>query len=199
MESYHVYIDEAGKLVAEFTGRKIRTRPAAFGDSTALEITAAPDVAKLGREVVERIGLRGVAKVDFKRGANGRLYLLEVNPRFTLWHHLGARAGVNVPALVYDTLVGRVRPPVERARAGVRWCKVWSDYPAARANGIPSLPWLRWALGCEAMSGIAWNDPLPLLRAAVWRWRESRRHAPPPPQAPTRSAELRLNPGGSGQ
>ena len=199
MESYHVYMDEAGKLVAEFTGRKIRTRPAAFGDSTALEITDAPDVTKLGREIVGRLGLRGVAKLDFKRGPDGRLYLLEVNPRFTLWHHPAALAGVNIPALVYDNLVGRSRPPVARARAGVRWCKVWSDYPAARADGMPLVPWLRWALGCEAMSGLAWDDPFPLIRAAVWRWRESRRPAPPPPQTPTRSPELRFNPGGSGR
>src|SRR5439155_18200364 len=52
MESYHVYVDQAGKVAAEFTGRKIRTRPATFGDSTALEITDAPDVAQLGRVVV---------------------------------------------------------------------------------------------------------------------------------------------------
>ena len=199
MESYHVYIDEAGKLVAEFTGRKIRTRPAAYGDSTALEITDARDVAKLGREIVERLRLRGVAKLDFKRGPDGRLHLLEVNPRFTLWHHPGALAGVNIPALVYDNLVGRARPPVPRARAGVRWCKVWADVPAARASGIPLLAWARWALGCEAMSALAWDDPLPLIRAAVWRWRESRRHAPPPPKAPTPSPELRFNPGGSGR
>jgi len=49
------------------------------------------------------------------------------------------------------------------------------------------------------MSALAWDDPLPLIRAAVWRWRESRRHAPPPPKAPTPSPELRLNPGGSGR
>ena len=199
IESYHVYVDEARKVVAEFTGRKIRTRPARFGDSTALEITDAPDVVELGRDIVARLGLRGVAKVDFKRGPNGRLYLLEVNPRFTLWHHPGTLAGVNIPALVYDDLVGRPRPQVPRARAGVRWCKVWADYPAARAYGIPFVPWVRWALGCEAMSALAWDDPLPLIRAAVWRWRENRRHAPPPPQAPTRTAELGFNPGGSGR
>jgi len=198
MESYHVYVDQAGKVAAEFTGRKIRTRPATFGDSTALEITDAPDVAQLGREIVGRLGLQGVAKLDFKRAPDGRLYLLEVNPRFTLWHHPGALAGVNIPALVYNALVGRSPPPVPRARAGVRWCKVWADYPAARAGGVPSGRWLRWAVGCEAMSALAWDDPLPLIRAAVWRWREKRRPAAPPPQKPTRSPELRFSPGGSG-
>src|SRR5947199_5368389 len=182
VESYHVYVDPSGDRVADFTGRKIRTYPLHYGDSTALIITDAPDVATLGRDVVRRLGVRGVAKLDFKRRPDGRLYLLEVNPRFTLWHHPGALAGVNIPALVYNALVGRSPPPVPRARAGVRWCKVWADYPAARAGGVPSGRWLRWAVGCEAMSALAWDDPLPLIRAAVWRWREKRRPAAPPPQ-----------------
>ena len=58
---------------------------------------------ELGRTLVQRLGLRGVAKFDFKRAADGRLFLLEVNPRFNLWHHPGALAGVNLPALVFRT------------------------------------------------------------------------------------------------
>ena len=171
IESYHVYVDQDGHTVAEFTGRKIRTYPAIFGESSALEITAAPDVAALGRDIVRRLKLRGVAKLDFKRAPDGRLCLFEVNPRFTLWHHLAAVAGVNIPALVYGDLVGRVRPPVPPARAGLRWCKPWTDWPAAREQGIPLHRWLRWVLGCEARSGLAWDDPLPPIGAAFWRWR----------------------------
>jgi predicted ATP-grasp superfamily ATP-dependent carboligase len=170
IESYHVYVDDAGRMAAEFTGRKIRTMPLSCGDSSALEITRQDDVSELGRGIVTRLKLRGVAKLDFKRDADGRLFLLEINPRFTLWHHLGARAGVNIPALVYSDLLGRARPRVPAARAGVRWCKVWTDVSAARDNGIPLSTWLPWALGCEAKRAVAWDDPLPLLAASLWRW-----------------------------
>jgi len=50
-------------------------------------------VRRLGRELTERVGLRGFAKFDFKRDPDGRLWLLQVNPRFNLWHHVGADAG----------------------------------------------------------------------------------------------------------
>ncbi len=169
VESYHVYVDARGALVGEFTGRKIRTWPPEYGDSTALVITDAPDVTALGRELVGRLELRGVAKLDFKRAPDGRLYLLEVNPRFTLWHHLGARAGVNLPALVYADMVGLPRPRVPKARAGVRWCSPWRDAAAARAAGVSLLRWLPWALGCEAKRVVAWDDPMPLLGAVLWR------------------------------
>jgi D-aspartate ligase len=106
IESYHVYADETGRVVAEFTGKKIRTRPAQFGYSTALTLTDAPDVPAIGRDVVRRLGLVGVAKLDFKRTPDGELRLLEVNPRFTLWHHPAAVGGLNIPALVLADLTG---------------------------------------------------------------------------------------------
>ena len=43
-----------------------------------------------------RLGLKGLVKLDFKRADDETLHLLEVNPRFSLWHHLGAVAGVNL-------------------------------------------------------------------------------------------------------
>lgn len=169
IESYHVYVDATGETVGEFTGRKIRTWPPAYGDSTALEITDAPDVTTLGRDLVRRLGLRGVAKFDFKRARDGRLYLLEVNPRFTLWHHLGARAGVNIPARVFADLAGLPRPVMRQARAGARWCKPWDDVLAARAAGISFLRWLPWALGSDALRVVAWDDPMPFIRGVLWR------------------------------
>ena len=167
IESYHTYVDERGTVVAEFTGRKIRTYPTDFGDSSAIEITDAADVIALGRQVIGRLGLSGVAKLDFKRDADGRLHLFEVNPRFTLWHHPGAVAGVNIPALVYGDLTAAPRPQVTAVRGGVRWCKVWIDWPAARDHGVPFRRWLAWALGCEAKGALAWDDPLPLVAAGA--------------------------------
>lgn len=169
VESYHVYVDGDGLIVGEFTGRKIRTYPREFGHSTALEITDASDVAALGRELVRRLQLTGVAKFDFKRAPDGRLYLFEINPRFTLWNHPGALAGVNLPLLVYRDLTGLRREPPARVRPGVRWCKMWSDRAAARDSGVPFRQWLPWALRCEAKRSVAWDDPLPLLCGGIYR------------------------------
>jgi len=175
--SYHTYVDERGEVAGEFTGRKLRTYPSQYGYSTALEITASGEVATTGREIVRRLGLRGVAKLDFKRGPDGSLHLFEVNPRFNLWHHPGAVAGVNLPEVVYSDLVGLPRPPARRARPGVRWCSLAHDLQAARADGIGSLRWIAWALRCDVKSGFAWNDPLPLPRAALARLRGKARRA----------------------
>lgn len=182
IESYHVYVAADGAVRGEFTGRKLRTHPVRYGHSTALVTTDAPDVAALGRELVERLQLRGVAKFDFKRDPDGRLLLLEVNPRFNLWHHLGAAAGVNLPALVYDDLTGERRRPAARARAGLRWTKPWRDVSAARQMRVPLHSWIAWTLGAEAKRLIALDDPLPLLLGGLLHWVPSRvptRDVPP--------------------
>ncbi len=173
IESFHAYVDEAGALAGEFVGRKIRTFPAEYGRSTAVEIVDLPDVARAGREVLSKLALQGVAKLDFKRDQRGRLHLLEINPRFNIWHYPGALAGVNLPATVYADLTGRSRPDAAPTPSPVRWCDPLQDLRAAHAAGISPRAWLGSLLRCRAISGLAWRDPLPFLRgklwAAVWR------------------------------
>ncbi len=70
--------------MADFTGVKVRTRPTAYGYSTALRTTDAQDVTSAGRTLVDQLQFRGVVKADFKRAPDNHLHLLEVNPRFSL-------------------------------------------------------------------------------------------------------------------
>jgi D-aspartate ligase len=163
VESFHAYVDADGAIAGSFTGRKIRTYPRRYGHSTAVEVIDLPDVARLGREVLARIGFRGVVKIDFKRDSGGTLHVLEINPRFNLWHLPGAIAGVNLPALVYADLIGAPRPPVRPPQSGVTWCRPMRDVRAAYVSGIPPREWLRWARSCDAVSALSREDPLPFL------------------------------------
>lgn len=169
IESYHAYVDDDGVVAGEFTGRKIRTYPAHYGFSTSVEITDTPDVARLGRDVLRKLALRGVAKIDFKRDERGRLHLLEINPRFSIWHHPAALAGVNLPALVHADFTGSPRPGGQRAVRQVAWCQPLTDLRAAYEAGMSPVAWLRWARGCKAISGLAPDDPFPFIRGTLWQ------------------------------
>jgi len=185
--SYHAYVSPEGEVLGEFTGRKIRTLPREFGHTTALEITIAPDVADAGRDVMRRLALTGVAKVDFKRGPDGKLWLLEVNPRFNLWHLAGAVAGVNLPAMVWADLVGTRRPVANGVRAGTRWCNV-NDVRAGREWGVPLHRWLAWFMRCEVKASLAWDDPKPVVGRLLWvaRHRRQRHDSSAVDQVPDR-------------
>jgi predicted ATP-grasp superfamily ATP-dependent carboligase len=162
MASYHAYIRPGGEVMGEFTGRKLRTAPRLYGFSTYVEITDDPEVRRLGRSVLERIGFSGVVKIDFKRDARDeRLYLLEINPRFNLWHHPGAAAGVSIPALVYRDCVepGSARP-AGPARAGVRWANAHDDWRAFEGSAAR---WIAEMATVEVNESFLLRDPLPGL------------------------------------
>lgn len=181
--SYHAYIDQQGNTIAEFTGRKLRTWPVRFGQSTAVEIVADQPAMTVGRQTLRKLGLTGVAKVDFKRSPEGDLKLLEVNPRFNLWHHPAAIAGINIPALVYRDLTG-CSVDLVPARDGVRWCQVWHDWRAARETGLGTAEWLSFAVGAEARRAVHVDDPGAILGALKFgisgRGRQTGRRSPRP-------------------
>jgi predicted ATP-grasp superfamily ATP-dependent carboligase len=175
--SYHAFIDDTGRTIASFTGRKIRTWPLDHGQSTAVEIVHDPEAASVGRTVLSTLNFRGVAKVDLKADNSGRLHLLEVNPRFSLWHHPGAVAGVNIPEAVYLTLTGRPVPPSGDARSGVRWCQVWGDRRAARASGMGTLEWTRFAASADARRAAHVEDPGSMAGALAYGVMKAGRNA----------------------
>jgi predicted ATP-grasp superfamily ATP-dependent carboligase len=184
IESYHVYVDTDGEVVGEFTGRKIRTWPAHYGHSTALETTRASDVRVLGRSIVGRVGLTGVAKLDFKRDRDGRLFLLEINPRFNLWHNLGAAAGVNLPGLVWADLNDLPRPSsAVVVQSGEVWCHL-VDYLAARKAGMSLLAWLRFLNTATVKSSVSLRDPKLTAVYLAKRLRRARRDLRPESTGP---------------
>lgn len=167
--SFHGLADD-GDLLAWFIGRKIRTFPKSTGESALIELIEDEALAQLGKDIVRRLGLRGVFKMDFKRHAdNGRFYLLEINARFSLWHHLGAANGINMPAAVYAYLIDGIRPRPSTYTTRYRWQNFGYDLSAYRElralREITFWQWLRSLLQTRRLHDyFSWRDPVPYLR-----------------------------------
>lgn len=183
IETYHAHVGADGTVLAEFTGRKLRTSPATFGYSTALVTTDAADTRELGRHVVTTLEVRGPVKVDLKRGPDGRLWLLEVNARSNLWHRLGAVAGCDLPAVAVAELTGAPLPAARTARPGVTWSLQPRDLLVALAAGQRPAAYLRWLRGCDAVSGLRLRDPGPFLRGTLPATARRAVRRPTPPLA----------------
>lgn len=169
--SFNGFADHHHELLCWFVGRKLRTSPSLSGESSFLELVHSDTVAELGRNLVARIPLKGVFKIDVKKDArNGGLRVFEVNARFNLWHHLGARNGLNLPAIVYAFLVHGVRPSRAGYRTDFRWVDFAIDRHAFRElHARGDLSAVRWVAsligGPRVWSVFSWRDPLP------WCWR----------------------------
>jgi D-aspartate ligase len=177
--SFHGFAAPDRRLLAWFCGRKLRTYPAVAGESALLELVRDPALEAAGRDVATRLGLRGPFKIDLLRDEHsGRIYTLEVNARFNLWHHLGAAHGVNLPLVAYQLLVDGLEPtapPLYQPRA--QWLNFYRDFQAFRADPALGIgTWLRSVLGLRTLHEIfAWSDPLPFL---TWAGRVLRAHLP---------------------
>jgi predicted ATP-grasp superfamily ATP-dependent carboligase/CelD/BcsL family acetyltransferase involved in cellulose biosynthesis len=188
--SFHAYVDESRRSLGHFMGRKIRTYPSHAGISTYLELVDEPELANVGFEVLERLAMVGVVKLDFKRHPDtGRFYLLEVNPRYSLWNHLGAAAGVNLPLSAYKDLAGLPVVPAPPARLGTRWLSLADD---ARTfvrylgpSGELSLAgWLSSLRGPKVFDVFAWDDPSPFVMNLAHGGRAKHARARPRAEVP---------------
>ena len=142
--SFHGFVAPDGRLLAWFCGRKLPGTAAdvhaKVGGGAVIELCADAPLAAFGREVVERLGLRGPFSIDIVRHPeSGQLHVLEVHAHFNLWHHLGAAHGVNLPLLAYQYLV-EGRSPLASPRYRPR---------------------LRWLAGRRHRARFSWRDPVP--------------------------------------
>ena len=178
--SYHGFADEDGQVIASFVGRKIRTYPPITGESAYIEMVCDRGLSAFGQMIASRVPLRGPFKIDFKKDPrDGRLLVLEVNARYTLWHYLGAVNGVNLAHAAYEFLVhGKRAQPTAAYSTRHRWVYAKLDFLAyralARKGELGLAGWVRSILAAPRIYNVfAWNDPGPL--AAMWVGRFTRR------------------------
>jgi predicted ATP-grasp superfamily ATP-dependent carboligase len=167
--SFHAYIPESALPRAAYVGRKIRTYPSMGGQSTLICLVHDDEIMRLGWEMVDRLGITGIVKIDFKRDAEtGRAYVLEVNLRWSLWTQLGARCGINLADLAYRDQCGDAYDPPSRYRTDVCWLNLAQDvktfFGDYRPRGELSTPaWIRSYLRPKVYQRFAWDDPMPTL------------------------------------
>lgn len=164
--SYYSYLDERGEPLFHFTKRKLRQYPNGFGSGTFHVTDWNPEVAELGLRFFQRIGLRGLACVEFKRDPrDGALKLIECNHRFTEPNELLTRAGIDLATLTYNRLTKRPLPPLASYRKGICLVKPWEDILAFRQlHKKGELSWSEWVISRAAPTSFLyfkWWDPVP--------------------------------------
>jgi D-aspartate ligase len=157
-----------GEPVASLVARRTRQWPMDFGRaSTYVETIEDAEVEAYARRLLAALAFDGIVEIEFKRdGRDGRLKLLDINPRVWGWHTLGRRAGIDFPYLLWQVASG-ADIPLLRGRPGLRWVRALTDVPTAIglmrtgrlspfAYGASLRPPIEFAV-------LAADDPLPAL------------------------------------
>ncbi len=105
--SVDVYVSHEGRVIAAVPRERMKIDS---GIAVVARTMNLPDVIESAVRTAELIGIRGTANVQFKRAEDGVFKLLEVNPRYPGTLPLTAAAGVDLPKLMVDELMGRPGP-----------------------------------------------------------------------------------------
>jgi predicted ATP-grasp superfamily ATP-dependent carboligase len=158
----------ADRLLGFTVARVARTWPPDAGSAAmALTVDPPPGIEDRVDELVSRIGWVGIFQLQVLDLGDGRLAAIDLNPRLFASLALPLRAGVNLPALWCDSMLGRKSSPAHAARSGVRYR--WEDGELRYAIRQALLGELRAALSVlrpyrrVAHAYFELRDPIPFV------------------------------------
>lgn len=167
-----------GRPVAEFTAQRERQYPIDFGfTSTFVKVIDEPAVIDISRRILASASFSGLVEVEFKRDPrSGVLKLLDVNPRPWAWFGLAAASGMDLTAMLWQSLHGL---PVDQgtiAAVGASWMYLPRDFAAAIALNLKGHlkmeSYLRSFSRVRAWAVFDRRDPLPsLIDLPLTAWR----------------------------
>ncbi len=166
----NAYINQRGEPLLVFTLRKIRQYPTEFGVGTMVESVHYPELAELGLHFLKSINYRGIGSIEFKKDdRDGKLKMIELNPRLWQQNIQATDCGMNFPLMEYQDLCGQNPPAITTFREGVRWWDSLADFQSFweyNKRGELSFPqWVSSWIGATSHPRFAWDDLGPFLKA----------------------------------
>lgn len=96
----------AGRKVASMTYHNVRAFPKGTGAGALRETVDLPEADEAAARLLDHLGWHGIAQLDFRRGTDGKVYLIELNPRFFGGLPQAIAANVDYPYLLYCIAAG---------------------------------------------------------------------------------------------
>ncbi len=163
------YMDENGKPLAVFAGRKLRLMPIHFGSATYVESFHDRKLEEKCIHLLRTCKYRGLSGIEVKRDPrDGQYKLIEINARFGLWDALGTKCGVDLSFVAFQDILGNSVKPILTYRTGVKWISFENDIRAfihyRRENSLQFRRWISSWKGKKEWAVLSWRDPMPAIR-----------------------------------
>lgn len=168
LASYYTYLDRDGEPLYHYTKKVLRRYPENEGPGSYHQTAWDEEVAEAGLRFFRGIGFRGFGNVEFKRDQrDGKLKIIECNPRFTAAQELLVRSGLDVAVILYDHLTGQPLPPMDRCREDIRLWHPVRDFRAylelRKKRELSFTGWLASVCHRQAFPFFRIDDPKPSL------------------------------------
>jgi len=122
LQIFGSYCNSEHEVLAAFTARKKLQFPALAGTGIVVEAISLPDIVAPSLALLRALCFRGISEIEYKKDSrDGRLYLIEVNPRHWDQHGLGCAVGVNLTEALYRDITGQPRRPMAQSNRSARW------------------------------------------------------------------------------
>ena len=95
-----------GRKIASMTYHNIRAFPRGTGAGALRETVDLPEADEAAMRLLSHLSWHGIAQLDFRKGHDGRVYLIELNPRFFGGLPQAIAANVDYPHLLYRIASG---------------------------------------------------------------------------------------------
>ncbi|MDI1353195.1 MAG: ATP-grasp domain-containing protein [bacterium] len=103
--SVDVYIHSKGFALAAVPRLRMKIDS---GIAVASQTKINPQLAQMALKIIQKVGIKYVANIQFKANAAGEFKLLEINPRFPGTLPLTAAAGIDIPKLLIKDINGEI-------------------------------------------------------------------------------------------
>lgn len=157
-----------GRVITGVAGKRSRQHPMEFGHaSTYVELVNIPELKSIAEKFLGSIDFYGVAEVELMKDPRDNQYkLLEVNPRVWGWHTLAIAAGIDMPYLLYQDMLGEeIKIPV--SYNNTKWVRLITDIPTAfneiMKGNMKMRDYIASMKGKKTDAVLSLRDPLPFL------------------------------------
>ncbi len=141
---YMVCFGRTGKKLGGCVVRQLRTEPVHFGSATVVEPASEPETQSICDHFLESVGYQGLCELELKRDTrDGKIRLIEINPRYSITTDSAPHAGVDTGWLHYLDLIGMDVQPVRQNSNDFRHVVLRRDVSSIRSNMRQGL--LNWS------------------------------------------------------
>lgn len=116
------HVDGDGNIRQATTCRKLRQYPPGFGSASLVRTKLDAETLALSTRLLAAAGYRGIAATEFKRDPrDGRLKIIEMNARPSLWFAVTGAAGRHATLSAWHELMKREPLPEQPQVDGIEW------------------------------------------------------------------------------